>query len=103
MSPWANDSGEVERLVVLLGRGVASVVEVEVIGILAPVSSSWEVVLTSVWSPDLLLPVVEVGGWFRWRCDNGLFVSISVRFVQKSVVEAKVPRCGPGNGFIDTF
>jgi len=54
VSPWADDSVEIEGLVVTLVMGVATVVEVEVIGILTPVSSSWEVVLTGVWSPDFL-------------------------------------------------
>jgi len=105
VSPWADYSGEVEVLVVLRGDVLTSRFMAEVIGIFTPVSSSWEVVLTSVWSPEFRLPAAGVDGWFRRGCDNGLFVSMSVIFVKKIVVEAEVevPIVGPGNGLVDTF
>ena len=69
LSPWSDIIFEVEWLVVLPGRSETSLVEAEVVWVVTPVGSSWELVSASALSERW------VGPWFWLFFNNWLWLS----------------------------
>ena len=69
LSPWSDIIFEIELLVVLPGRSETSLVEAEVVWVVSPVGSSWELVSASALSERW------VGPWFWLFFNNWLWLS----------------------------